>query len=106
MESPAPVERLRRQVPGALSAIVEKLLAKDPGARYQTPRELLFALNSVTFQESKSSCVHSTEPASANALPASGSSGHCPWAAVAASGRTRHPTQTDCRQRRAAASRH
>jgi serine/threonine protein kinase len=38
---PRPVEALRPQVPPALAAIVQKLMAKDRGQRFQTPAELL-----------------------------------------------------------------
>jgi serine/threonine protein kinase len=36
-EHPVPVEQLRPEVPGAVAAVVRKLLAKQPQDRYQTP---------------------------------------------------------------------
>ncbi|HEV3261719.1 MAG TPA: protein kinase [Gemmataceae bacterium] len=41
---PTPLHALRAEVPEALSAVVGRLLAKDPGQRYQTPVELAQAL--------------------------------------------------------------
>jgi WD40 repeat protein len=41
---PTPLRELRPDVPEALSAVVGRLLAKDPGQRYQTPVELAQAL--------------------------------------------------------------
>jgi serine/threonine-protein kinase len=43
-EEAAEVESLRPEVPAAVAAVVRKLLAKDPAARYQTPAELAAAL--------------------------------------------------------------
>ncbi len=44
MDEPAPVERLRPGLPAALGGVVRRLMAKDPGHRYQTPAELAEAL--------------------------------------------------------------
>jgi serine/threonine protein kinase len=44
VKEPAPVERLRSDVPIEVAAIVRKLMAKDPAARFQTPAELSAAL--------------------------------------------------------------
>jgi putative intracellular protease/amidase len=41
---PEPVERLRPEVPAAVTAIVRKLMAKQPEERFQTPKELADAL--------------------------------------------------------------
>jgi serine/threonine protein kinase len=41
---PVPVESLRLGLPPAVAAVVHRLLAKDPAARYQTPAELATAL--------------------------------------------------------------
>jgi formylglycine-generating enzyme required for sulfatase activity/serine/threonine protein kinase len=41
---PAPIEQLRPDLPPALAAIVRKLMAKQPEERYQTPAELVAAL--------------------------------------------------------------
>jgi hypothetical protein len=35
-----PVERLRPEVPAAVAAVVRRLMAKDPGQRFQTPAEV------------------------------------------------------------------
>jgi serine/threonine protein kinase len=40
MEDPEPLERIARGVPAAFAAIVRKLMAKEPGDRYQTVAEL------------------------------------------------------------------
>lgn len=39
-DAPQPITQLRRDLPSSVSAIVEKLLSKEPGQRYQTPLEL------------------------------------------------------------------
>jgi serine/threonine protein kinase len=44
MEAPPRVEQLRPDVPPSVAAIVQKLLAKTPEDRYQTPAELIAAL--------------------------------------------------------------
>jgi serine/threonine-protein kinase len=43
-EEPLPVEQLRQGVPPAVSAMVRRLMAKNPNARFQTPAELMAAL--------------------------------------------------------------
>jgi serine/threonine protein kinase len=43
-EEPQRVERLRRDAPPEVVAVVRKLMAKDPAARWQTPAELVTAL--------------------------------------------------------------
>ncbi len=43
-ERPRPLHELRPQVPEELSAIVERMMAKDPAERYQTPAEVSDAL--------------------------------------------------------------
>ncbi len=47
MDSPPPVERLRADVPAWLNAVVERLLAKKPEHRFQTPAEAAEALIAV-----------------------------------------------------------
>ncbi|HMF19518.1 MAG TPA: serine/threonine-protein kinase, partial [Gemmataceae bacterium] len=44
-EVPPPVESLRPEVSTSVGAVVQKLLAKDPDDRFQTPAELADALN-------------------------------------------------------------
>jgi serine/threonine protein kinase len=39
-----PVSRLRPSVPAGVEAVVEKMMAKSPAARYQTPQEVIDAL--------------------------------------------------------------
>jgi eukaryotic-like serine/threonine-protein kinase len=41
---PKPIRQLRPEVPEGLVAVVEKMMAKDPGQRYQTPLEVAEAL--------------------------------------------------------------
>ncbi len=47
---PRPVTELRREVPPAMSAVIERMMAKDPNQRYQTPREVAEALTPWTQQ--------------------------------------------------------
>ena len=44
-QQPEPVERLRPEVPRAVAAVVRKLMAKQPEQRFQTPAELIQALD-------------------------------------------------------------
>src|SRR6202043_546246 len=43
-QEPTPVEELRPEVPSAVADIVRRLMAKKPGARFQTPADLATAL--------------------------------------------------------------
>ena len=43
-KDPAPIRQIRQEVPEGLAAIVEKMMKKDPAARYQTPMEVAVAL--------------------------------------------------------------
>jgi uncharacterized protein (TIGR03067 family) len=43
-DEPAPVRRLRPEAPPALAAVVAKMMAKRPDQRYQTPAEVVAAL--------------------------------------------------------------
>jgi tRNA A-37 threonylcarbamoyl transferase component Bud32 len=43
-KEPAPIRSIRPDVPGGLAAVLAKMLAKDPKARYQTPAQVVTAL--------------------------------------------------------------
>ncbi len=43
-QSPAPLDRLRSDVPPALIVILDRMMAKDPALRFQTPAEVAKAL--------------------------------------------------------------
>jgi serine/threonine protein kinase len=43
-KDPTPIRQIRPEVPEGLAAIVEKMMQKDPAARYQTPAEVAIAL--------------------------------------------------------------
>jgi serine/threonine protein kinase len=45
---PKPIKSLRPDVPDAIAAIVEKMMAKEPQQRYQTPQEVADALQTWT----------------------------------------------------------
>jgi WD40 repeat protein/serine/threonine protein kinase len=47
LDQPPPVDQLRRQVPPDLALIVGKLMAKEAGRRYQTPKEVTAALDAL-----------------------------------------------------------
>jgi serine/threonine protein kinase len=49
---PEPLQKLRPEVPSSIAAIVHRLLEKDPARRFQTPTELLSALELVGEMES------------------------------------------------------
>ena len=61
--TPRPLPELRPDVPVALWGIVQKLLAKEPGQRYQTPQELVRALTPFARDGSSASPPKSLEPA-------------------------------------------
>ncbi|MBL8795201.1 MAG: protein kinase [Planctomycetia bacterium] len=58
LEEPEPIERLRKDIPRALAAIVRKMMAKAADDRYQTPAEVARVLepfaptSAAAFQES------------------------------------------------------
>src|SRR5262249_48276731 len=45
VDAPAPLRSLRPDVPAELAAVMDKMMAKDPAARYQTPAEVAAALH-------------------------------------------------------------
>lgn len=56
-ETPIPVERLRSEVSAEISKIIAKLMAKEPGARFQTPSELVKALTPMAVVGTDSNLV-------------------------------------------------
>jgi serine/threonine-protein kinase len=64
-DEPAPLAALRPDLPPALCAVVHKMMAKAPEARYQTGRELLRDV--VRVRESLSGATAALSPASAAA---------------------------------------
>ncbi len=52
-EQPMPVEQRRPDVPPAVAAVVRKLMAKRPQDRYQTPAELVRALETLPGEDSR-----------------------------------------------------
>jgi serine/threonine-protein kinase len=67
-DEPAPLAALRPDLPPALCAVVHKMMAKAPEARYQTGRELLRDV--VRVRESLSGATAALSPASAGATVA------------------------------------
>jgi len=61
VEEPAPVEQVRPEVPAEVAAIVRRLMAKTPAARFQTPAELAAALT--PFAQSSPASWTAPEPA-------------------------------------------
>jgi serine/threonine protein kinase len=60
-QPPRPVTELRAEVPRGLARIVEKMLAKDPAQRYQTPAEVGEAL--APFVQAAASIARAEPPA-------------------------------------------
>jgi serine/threonine protein kinase len=60
MEEPEPLEKVRPDVPPAVAAVVKKLMAKDPANRYQTPAELVRALDACATEQPKESSATPT----------------------------------------------
>jgi serine/threonine protein kinase len=46
---PRPISEIRRDVPAAMTAIMDRMMAKDPAQRYQTPAEVVDALAPLTL---------------------------------------------------------
>src|SRR5208337_266316 len=44
VRQPTPLRQLRPEIPAGIAAIVEKMMAKNPAQRYQTPAEVAEAL--------------------------------------------------------------
>jgi serine/threonine protein kinase len=44
MKAPAPIQKLRPDVPEAMAAVVARMMAKDAAARFQTPADVVAAL--------------------------------------------------------------
>ena len=44
ISQPTPIQEHRPEIPKKLSAVIEKMLAKDPAMRYQVPAEVIDAL--------------------------------------------------------------
>lgn len=65
-EEAKPVEALRAEVPSDVGAIVRRLMAKDPGQRFQTPAELAAALGPAKTEDALSPAY---EPPPAAAAP-------------------------------------
>ncbi len=53
MDEATPLKKLRAEVPPELAAIVARLMAKNPADRYQTPAELVQALDSWSLERPK-----------------------------------------------------
>ena len=51
-EAPEPVDKLRPELPADVTTIVERLMAKDPGDRFQTPAQLAAALEPLVAKDS------------------------------------------------------
>jgi formylglycine-generating enzyme required for sulfatase activity/serine/threonine protein kinase len=68
-EQAKPLDQVRPEVPAALAAVVAKMMAKDPGQRYQRPAEVAQALTA--FVKPAGRAAASTVPA-ANPSPARG----------------------------------
>jgi serine/threonine-protein kinase len=67
MNDPPPLRSLRPEVPPAVEALVGRLMAKDPGQRFQTPGELARELVSLSGTAGRRAAA--AEPASGGAGP-------------------------------------
>jgi hypothetical protein len=75
-DPPTPLASLRRGLPAALVAVVEKMMAKNPADRYQTPAEVIAALGSFVLDPGP-------PPADPPATPALARAGNVWWLWVA-----------------------
>jgi hypothetical protein len=69
-DAPPQVESLRPDVPGPLAALVGRMLAKDPAARPQTPKEVAVALAPFSKPANPAIPVVAIESSSATRVPA------------------------------------
>jgi serine/threonine protein kinase len=65
VQEPTPIEHLRLDIPDEVAAIVRRLMAKDPAARFQTPANLVEALTPFAV----SGLAEWTDPRSEPLLP-------------------------------------
>jgi serine/threonine protein kinase len=73
MQAPPPVANLRPEVPPALAAVVERMMAKDPAARFQVPAEVVAALAPWTNTPIPPPAAEAIAPPGINSLPSSAS---------------------------------
>jgi serine/threonine-protein kinase len=69
MDQPKPIEKLRPEVPPTVAGVVRKLMAKKPEERYQTPAEVVTALETLFPRQAPSRPPAQAVPV-AMALPA------------------------------------
>jgi serine/threonine-protein kinase len=67
IETPKPVDKLRPEVPPGVVAVVQRLMAKKPEDRFQTPAELVKALDVILTSKGLNHVPPSTMPAPAPA---------------------------------------
>jgi len=67
-ETPAPVARVRADVPPDLGRIIARCLEKDPGVRFQTARDLASDLRRVGLARSTDATIHKAPPVPATPL--------------------------------------
>jgi WD40 repeat protein/serine/threonine protein kinase len=61
MEQPTPLQELRPETPGKVTSLVERLMAKKPEERYQTPFDVIQALGSLKNGATNLSAASVTE---------------------------------------------
>jgi formylglycine-generating enzyme required for sulfatase activity len=84
----SPLHEVRPEVPAELSAVVGRMMAKDPAARYQTPREVAETLApfcKVQPGEDRKAVVLETPEGAARTMPAGPAAvGEAEWEAIVA----------------------